>query len=164
MGQVSGAMVTSCIKIVVTGALGPFGVLESLFSDRRHSRLKYKKFALNSPKNFEMKRGLVPRIPTLLDYRVLNELGKGAYGKVYKVEFKIDKKFYAMKEINLKNLTQKEEKNNLAEGSLLKLMSHKNIVKCKEYFKENNKLYIILELAENGDIWEVKNGNLFSSL
>ena len=92
----------------------------------------------------------------MLDYRILKELGKGAYGKVYKVQSKIDEKFYAMKEINLKNLSQKEEKNNLAEGSLLKIMSHRNIVKCKEYFKEDNKIFIILELAENGDIWEVK--------
>lgn len=37
----------------------------------------------------------------LWDYQVLNELGRGEYGQVFKVQSKKDNKIYALKKINL---------------------------------------------------------------
>ena len=45
---------------------------------------------------------------TLEDFEFLQKLGTGGYGKVFKVISKLNKKIYAMKEIKLEGLGQKE--------------------------------------------------------
>ena len=42
------------------------------------------------------------------DFEICRLLGKGSYGSVYKVIRKSDKQEYAMKEVSLKDLSQKE--------------------------------------------------------
>ena len=42
------------------------------------------------------------------DFQICRLLGKGSYGSVYKVIRKSDNQEYAMKEVSLKDLSQKE--------------------------------------------------------
>ena len=46
----------------------------------------------------------------LEDFEILLFLGKGAYGRVYKVRSKFNKKIYAMKILDLKSIKQKSKR------------------------------------------------------
>ncbi|XP_051856821.1 eukaryotic translation initiation factor 2-alpha kinase 1 [Antechinus flavipes] len=66
--------------------------------------------------------------------RYLNEfeeiavLGKGGYGKVYKVKNKLDRQFYAIKKILIKKATKKDCMKVLREVKVLAGLQHPNIV------------------------------------
>ncbi|NWI14314.1 E2AK1 kinase, partial [Crypturellus soui] len=66
--------------------------------------------------------------------RYLNEfdeiarLGKGGYGKVYKVRNKLDGQFYAIKRINIKKATRRDCMKVLREVKVLAELQHPNIV------------------------------------
>ncbi|XP_059682270.1 eukaryotic translation initiation factor 2-alpha kinase 1 [Gavia stellata] len=66
--------------------------------------------------------------------RYLNEfdevarLGKGGYGKVYKVRNKLDGQFYAIKKINVKKATRRDCMKVLREVKVLAGLQHPNIV------------------------------------
>ena len=96
------------------------------------------------------------------DFEFLQFLGGGGQGNVYKVCSLINHKIYAMKIIDLdyqkdKNLDEKNDKEAdkqyiYNEIELLKKLNHPNIVKYYKSFKEKNKIYIIMEYFDNGDL------------
>ena len=45
---------------------------------------------------------------SISNFEIISQLGKGSFGAVYKVRRKVDNKIYAMKTVNLPNLSQKE--------------------------------------------------------
>ena len=51
-----------------------------------------------------------------------------------KVKRKADKKYYALKQVPLQSLTEKEKSNALREVQLLAELDHQNIIKYKEAF------------------------------
>jgi NIMA (never in mitosis gene a)-related kinase len=57
-----------------------------------------------------------------------------------------------MKEINMRFMSQKEQEESLNEIRILASFRHMNITKYKEAFINDDKLYIITELVENGDL------------
>lgn len=85
------------------------------------------------------------------DFDQLKLLGKGAFGKVIKVEHKKTKQIYAIKEINKKNLKD----NNMVEqvSNEVKIMyslNHQNILKLYNHFEDDTNIYLILEFAQGG--------------
>ena len=98
----------------------------------------------------------------LSDFEVLQSLGGGNQGNIFKVCSLINHRIYAMKVIDLeikentseedKNLKKLLEKNAYNEIEILKKMNHPNIIKYYKYFKEKNKIYIIMEYFDNGDL------------
>ena len=89
---------------------------------------------------------------TLEDFEFLQTLGEGSFGKVYKVISKLNKKIYAMKEINLKNFNPKKIAITKRESMLLTALSHPHIIKYYKNFQIGDILYLIVENAENGDL------------
>ena len=90
------------------------------------------------------------------DFEILQPLGTGGFASVLKVCSLINQRIYAMKIINLENddkldLETKEKYYN-NEIELLKKLDHPNIVKYYKSFTENNKIYIIMEYFDNGDL------------
>lgn len=63
-------------------------------------------------------------------YEVIQEIGKGSYGSVYKI--KRNDKFYCWKEINYGHLSEKERAQIVSEINCLSKLSHNNIVKYIE--------------------------------
>ena len=49
------------------------------------------------------------------DFEIINQIGTGAFSKVFKVRRKIDNEIYALKEVNLSSLTDKERENAFTE-------------------------------------------------
>ncbi len=65
-------------------------------------------------------------------------LGKGSYGKVYKVERVSDGKCYALKETNLGNLSHLERMDAVNEVRLLVSISHPSVVRAARTSGDGN--------------------------
>jgi NIMA (never in mitosis gene a)-related kinase len=50
---------------------------------------------------------------SLLDFKIINKLGTGAYSSVYKVERIMDGQIYALKKANILGMNEKEKQNAL---------------------------------------------------
>ena len=91
----------------------------------------------------------------LEDYEIIDQLGEGSFGMVFKVRSKVDNKIYALKKANLKDLKEKGQKAydlTINETMFLSHISHPHIVKYYKHFVEGDFLYIVIEYVENGDI------------
>ena len=90
------------------------------------------------------------------DFETIKLLGKGGFGKVFKVISKINNKIYAMKVANFDILLSKQGQRGielaLNESKFLTVLTHPHIIKYYNSFKEDNSLYLIIENAENGDL------------
>ena len=97
----------------------------------------------------------------LENFEILKLLGKGVFGKVYKVQSKLNKKIYAMRKIDLKEMKEKDSSNgdnnrfSLNEVMHLQELSYSHIIKYYQTFKEEDNLYIINEYISNGDMSEL---------
>ena len=105
---------------------------------------------------------------SLNDFKLIKPIGKGAFSVVFLVHRKIDGQIYAMKQIKMSQLTEKEKKYSLNEIRILASLSHKNIIGYKDaFFDENSKtLNIVMEYADNGDMsqkikYNLKHGLFF---
>ena len=97
-------------------------------------------------------------IKTSENYIILNLIGKGAFGKVYKAQNKTTKEFVAIKivsleETNVMNIKDELEK----EIKIMKTFNFcPNSVKLYDVFEDNNNKYIIMELCD-GDLLKYLN-------
>lgn len=94
---------------------------------------------------------------TLLGDKFLigEELGRGAYGQVFKGMDTSTGDVVAIKQIGLGGVSQANLQGVMGEIDLLKTLNHNNIVKYIGSFKTRNHLYIILEFMENGALSSV---------
>ncbi len=87
------------------------------------------------------------------DYEILKSLGKGGYGFVAKVKSKKNRQIYAMKMIDFNKIKDPKEKDlSLNEIKLIQGLNSPHIIKYYLYFVEQNKLYIIMDHMNNGDL------------
>ena len=105
----------------------------------------------------------------LSDFKIQKELGKGSYGTVYTVKSNINSNIYVMKKMELTHLNPRQQTECYREVSILKKVSHKNIIKYYSSFLEKNILYIIMEYAELGDLYSLikhykKHSKFFSEI
>lgn len=85
-------------------------------------------------------------------YQLLEELGRGASGRVYRG---LDKKTggnVAVKEISLERLQHSDISSIMGEVELLKSLNHRNVVQYLGSFRTRHYLYIIMELVEAGSL------------
>ena len=89
----------------------------------------------------------------LSEFEIVKQLGKGSYGTVYVVRSKLDMNTYVMKKMELNHLKESQQKECYREVSILRKVSHPNIIKYYSSFLENESLCIIMEYAELGDLY-----------
>jgi NIMA (never in mitosis gene a)-related kinase len=91
---------------------------------------------------------------TLRDFEIMQEIGKGAFGSVFKVRRIKDGELYALKKVPMGKLKMKEKENSLNEIRILASINHPNVISYKEAFYDNNTytLCIVMEFAECGDL------------
>lgn len=88
------------------------------------------------------------------DYSLLSVIGRGTYAKVLLVRSKHDKQVYAMKVLKKKYILEKnQEKNIMNEKSILASLDHPFLVKLKESFQDEKKLYFVLEYCPGGELF-----------
>ncbi|XP_064362225.1 serine/threonine-protein kinase Nek10 isoform X2 [Dromaius novaehollandiae] len=97
------------------------------------------------------------------NYAILEYLGSGAFGSVYKVRKHSGQNLLAMKEVNLHNPAFGKDKkdrdsnvkNIISELTIIKeQLYHPNIVRYHRTFLENDRLYIVMELIEGVPLGE----------
>uniref|UniRef100_UPI00398F423F serine/threonine-protein kinase Nek10 isoform X3 n=1 Tax=Pristiophorus japonicus TaxID=55135 RepID=UPI00398F423F len=97
------------------------------------------------------------------NYAILDYLGSGAFGNVFKVRKYSGQNLLAMKEVNLHNPAFGKDKKD-RDSSVEKIVSeltiireqlhHPNVVKYYKTFVENDRLYIVMELIEGAPLGE----------
>eukprot|EP00250_Pteridium_aquilinum_P022298 c25342_g1_i2 orf=635-4657(+) len=96
-------------------------------------------------------------------YLLGDEIGKGAYGRVYKGLDLENGDFVAIKQVSLENIFAEDLASIMQEIDLLKNLNHKNIVKYLDSFKTKSHLHIILEYVENGSLASIIKPNKFGA-
>ena len=81
-------------------------------------------------------------------------LGKGAFGEVWKVTHELSKKNYCIKMINKKEIFEQKLVNQInKEICIMYNINHPYSIKLYNHFEDNEKLYLITELATNGNLY-----------
>ena len=89
------------------------------------------------------------------NYKILGELGKGAFGKVFKVLHYQTSGIRAMKVIKKENLEfQDDEKRFLKEIEILIRIDHPNIIKIYEFYVDAINFYLITEFVPGGELYD----------
>ena len=90
------------------------------------------------------------------DYQSMtnDDVGKGAYGKVYKVRHKISRMIYAIKVINKKKVVEDQIVDQVRlEVNIMYKLDHPHIIKLCSHFEDEKNFYLVLEYAPGGQIY-----------
>eukprot|EP00927_Polykrikos_kofoidii_P030245 TRINITY_DN26057_c0_g1_i1.p1 TRINITY_DN26057_c0_g1~~TRINITY_DN26057_c0_g1_i1.p1 ORF type:complete len:469 (+),score=68.76 TRINITY_DN26057_c0_g1_i1:79-1485(+) len=107
-------------------------------------------------------QGTLPRVAVSSDssavgilgghgYVEVRVLGRGSFGTTTLVKNRAGS-LCAMKVVELRNLDEVKKKDAMNEATVMAALSHPYIVRYHESFTENNKLAIVMEYAEGGDL------------
>jgi len=86
------------------------------------------------------------------DYILIDKLGKGAYGMVFKALNLYQGNTVAIKILNLKGASKETVESLEAEISLLQSLDHVNIVRYIGHITKGKELCIVMEYVENGSL------------
>jgi len=90
------------------------------------------------------------------EYDQERPIGKGGFCSVYKAIFKDTKKIYALKVIDKSILKNEEEiKNIINEIEIMNELDSPNLLKLITNFEDENNIYIILPLCQNGQLYDL---------
>ena len=128
------------------------------YKNKKRSTLKELSILANMSKDIKIKN-LVTLINSKPEdnYKIINKLGKGSFGSVFKVKHKITGEIRAMKIIKNTSVDDRAGAYNvkfLKEIQVLKELDHPNIIKIFEYYVDNKNHYIITELLTGGELYE----------
>ncbi|TGZ82560.1 Pkinase-domain-containing protein [Ascodesmis nigricans] len=92
---------------------------------------------------------------TSADFEVLKCLGKGAFGSVTLVRHNSTGKLYAQKQFKKASLVihKRVVEQTKTERAILESVRHPNVVKLYYAFQDHEKLYLILQYAEGGELF-----------
>ncbi len=130
--------------------------------------------AVDNPKNLVSNEKLINKTATLIkkdtdfnigpkiskniqsvqkNYYVLNKLGNGSFGTVFKVVNKKTGQIRAMKVIKKESVQyQDDDKKFLKEIEILRSLDHMNIIKIFEYFEDELNYFLITEHISGGEL------------
>jgi 5'-AMP-activated protein kinase catalytic alpha subunit len=92
------------------------------------------------------------------DFEILAGLGSGAFGRVLKVRHVLSKTIYAIKQISKKQVKSQNMVNQIKnEIKIMYNLNHPNIIKLYNHFEEEEYIYLIIECAEGGQLWQKLN-------
>ena len=87
------------------------------------------------------------------DFKFLYVIGKGGFGRVWKIQSKKTKIKYALKEMSkLKIIDKKSEKSINSEREFLSKLNHPFIVNMHYAFQDKENLYLVMDLLNGGDL------------
>ena len=97
-------------------------------------------------------------------FGVLMPIGKGGFGKVWKVEHKKLKTVFAMKEMSKAKVVNKKSVSSVMnERTFLAKLTHPFIVNMTYAFQDRENLYLIMDYLDGGDLrYHLGNKRYFS--
>eukprot|EP00033_Pygsuia_biforma_P000952 GCRY01001094.1.p1 GENE.GCRY01001094.1~~GCRY01001094.1.p1 ORF type:complete len:460 (+),score=71.42 GCRY01001094.1:88-1467(+) len=98
------------------------------------------------------------------DFELIKVLGKGSFGKVLLVKKRDTSSLYAMKVIKKEAIIARQEVDHTrSEQNILKMSQHPFIVGLKYSFQTNEKLYLVLDFINGGELFfHLQNDGRFS--
>ena len=107
----------------------------------------------------------VPKKLSYNDFILVKLLGRGSFGQVLLVRLKKNNQLYAMKILNKNYIKiKKQEQNTKTERNLMVQMDCPFIVNIKFAFQDSQKLYIISEFLQGGDMFFHMNSGVKKTL
>mmetsp|Transcript_21344 Transcript_21344/g.39048 ORF Transcript_21344/g.39048 Transcript_21344/m.39048 type:complete len:499 (-) Transcript_21344:392-1888(-) len=102
------------------------------------------------------------RRPQKEDFVFVKLLGRGSIGTVIKAMHKESGNVYAMKVIHKDHIDKNGLRSQLlAEVKIQMTIRHQNLLRCYSYFEDEDRVYLVLELATGGDLYQyLKKGPL----
>jgi len=88
-------------------------------------------------------------------YDVIKTLGRGTYGRCYKVQHRETGEILVLKAVSLQGLSEKDRTDTLNEARIMQQISHENIIRHVASWCENQWLFIVMEYAQEGDLGQV---------
>ncbi|GAA5826533.1 hypothetical protein JCM3770_006373 [Rhodotorula araucariae] len=85
-------------------------------------------------------------------YAIAEEIGRGSFATVYRGERQDTRAAVAIKSVIRSKLTTKLLENLESEISILKRITHRNIVELKDCLKTNTHIYLIMDFCSAGDL------------
>ncbi|RWS14746.1 cyclin-dependent kinase 1-like protein, partial [Dinothrombium tinctorium] len=82
---------------------------------------------------------------TMEDFEKIEKIGEGTYGVVYKAKVKKTGQLVALKKIRLENEDEGVPSTAIREITLLKEITHPNIVSLQDVIMQENRLYLVFE-------------------
>ena len=86
------------------------------------------------------------------EYDILKQIGKGAYGKVFKVKNKTTGEIRACKQLvkhDISNIVKFQR-----EITILKKADHPNIIKLYDVYEDDRFLYLVMEQCKGGELFD----------
>lgn len=86
-------------------------------------------------------------------FEVMYPIGKGGFGKVWKVRSKRTNEIFAMKEMQKAKIINKKSINSVMnERTLLAELEHPFLVNMKSSFQDRENLYLVMDYLNGGDL------------
>lgn len=91
---------------------------------------------------------------SISDFDVMANLGQGAFGLVTKVQHKKSQVIYAIKQMDKKRLKNSGMIEQITtEIKIMYSLNHENIVKLFNHFEDDTNVYLIIDYAPGGQLW-----------
>jgi len=90
-------------------------------------------------------------------YKVLDMIGEGSFGRVYKGRLRFSGHIVAMKFISKSGRGEKEINSLKRELNIMKDLKHPNIICMHDSFETKDEVVVVMELAE-GELFQVLEG------
>jgi len=96
-------------------------------------------------------------------YEFKDKIGTGRFSDVY-VGLEISSQLqWAIKVVEKKRLNEQEREMMRSEVAIMRLLNHNNVVQLKEVFEDKQKMYLIMELVEGGELFDrIRKKKVFS--
>lgn len=88
-------------------------------------------------------------------YEFVELIGTGKFSEVYKGVEVATNFYWAIKVIEKKKLSEQEREMMRSEVAIMRLLNHHNVVQMKEVFEDKQKLYLVMELVEGGELFDL---------
>ena len=82
----------------------------------------------------------------------IERLGSGSFGNVWLVRSNFSFKSYVVKEMSERCKNGKERESAINEANILAKLKHKNIIRYKDAYFDDDRLCIVMEYADDGKI------------
>lgn len=87
-------------------------------------------------------------------YEFKEKLGTGKFSEVYMAVEMSSNLQWAVKVVEKKRLSEQEREMLRSEVAIMRLLNHNNVVQMKEVFEDKQKMYLIMELVEGGELFD----------